>query len=174
MILTRDQLTAIIGNTSVVDKVFDPLLQTLDKYEISSRLRICHFLAQVIHESSCFYYTTEIASGKDYEGRIDLGNTEPGDGVKFKGRGILQITGRTNYTAISNDFNVPFVDDPELLAQYPYCVLSAGWFWDKHNLNRYADQDNITLITRKINGGLNGIMDRERWLGKCKWVIEDN
>lgn len=159
------------------------LIATCDKYQIDTPIRQLCFLAQVGHESGGLFYTEELASGKAYEGRADLGNTVPGDGIRFKGRGLIQITGRHNYGALSDALGADFIDTPTLLGgrnvnqcspeQQKYAALSAGWYWNSRKLNTVADLidisqpiddgNNLTqfkLITRKINGGLNGFADR--------------
>lgn len=145
--------------------------KTMDKYLINTPLRQCHFLAQVLHESGRLVYVKELASGSAYEGRKDLGNTQAGDGVRYKGRGLIQITGRANYQAISNDFGIDFIKHPEFLETAENATLSAGWFWDKHGLNSLADLDLLVKITKVINGGQNGIDDRRAILVKAKSIL---
>lgn len=137
---------------------------TIRDYQINTCIRKLHFLAQVRHESGEFVYREEIASGQDYEGRSDLGNTQPGDGRRFKGRGLIQITGRNNYGNYGTYKNENFTNEPNnlRLAQLPYCVDSAGWYWENYlnvNLNDCADEDDIIYITYRINGGFNGYLD---------------
>lgn len=134
------------------------------KYGITTPLRKAHFLAQIQHESGGFKWLKEL--GKDsyfakYEGRADLGNTQKGDGLKFKGRGYIQITGRANYTDLSKDLGIDFVNKPELLEQEANAMLSALWFWNKKKLNDLADKNDLRGITKRINGGYNGLDDRE-------------
>ncbi|QYS89556.1 glycoside hydrolase family 19 protein [Flavobacterium davisii] len=136
----------------------------MQNYNINSCKRKLHFLAQVRHESGEFVYQEEIASGSAYEGREDLGNTEKGDGIKFKGRGLIQITGRKNYTNYGSYKGENFTTTPnnKKLGELPYCVDSAGWYWSKNlsiDLNDYADKDDIIYITYRINGGYNGYLD---------------
>ena len=171
--INSNQLIKIIGvnKTSIANRLIKPLNDCMTKYQITTDLRICHFLAQVMHESACFYYFEELASGAAYEGRKDLGNTQPGDGIKYKGRGIIQITGRANYTTLSKEFGVDFVNDPKLLSTDEWGICSAGWYWNSRSLNILADKDDLIDITKKINGGLNGLADRQIWLDKCKAVI---
>jgi len=142
-----------------------------EKNGITTPLRIAHFMAQIAHESGKFKYLTEIG-GKSYfnkyEGRKDLGNTQVGDGYKFRGRGYIQVTGRANYTLLSKDTGIDFVNNPDSLAQEANAIVSALWYWNKHKLNQYADQDNIEKITRIINGGLNGFDERKQLLIKYK------
>lgn len=139
-----------------IELFYPHLCKYMKEYEIVGRLREAAFIAQIIHESGSFRYVKELASGEAYEGRKDLGNIYPGDGVKYKGRGLIQITGRSNYTQISNAFGVDFVNNPELLEQPEWAVKSACWWWDSRNLNQYADKEDFRRITKIINGGYNG------------------
>lgn len=135
--------------------------------------RAAMFCAQVGHESLGLKYMEELASGAEYEGRADLGNTHPGDGVRFKGRGPIQITGRANYTKVSQWANAHdyvntadfFVEHPKRLASVRYGFLGAVWYWTvARDMNSYADRDDIEGATRAVNGGLNGLDDRtSRW-----------
>ena len=129
-------------------------------FEINTLLRERHFIAQVAWESGSFNYNEEIASGAAYEGRKDLGNVNPGDGVRFKGRCLIQITGRNNYTLINKELSIDCVNHPELLSQWDFAVESACWFWRKNGLNELADMDDIKKITKRINGGYNGVTGR--------------
>lgn len=133
--------------------------------------RLRYFCAQVAHESGGLLYTKELASGEAYEGRKDLGNTEKGDGVRFKGRGYIQITGRANYAALAKDLKIDCVNHPELLERPEYALLSALWYWKKNGLNKYADRDAFTELTKRINGGANGMTDRLEWLRKANKYI---
>ncbi len=133
--------------------------------------RLRYFCAQVAHESCGLLYTKELASGKAYEGRKDLGNTEKGDGVRFKGRGYIQITGRANYAALAKDLKIDCVNHPEMLEQPRYALMPALWFWKKNNLNILADKDAFTEVTKRINGGTNGLEDRLKWLKEANhWI----
>jgi putative chitinase len=175
--MTTQQLKDIIGNIYYEQKLqtlTDSINQVVVKYGINTNLRLAHFLAQVIHESGKFKYNTELATGDAYDTRTDLGNTpeKDGDGRTYKGRGYIQITGRSNYKAVSKALGVDFLKTPTMLANPPYDMLSAGWYWDLKKLNTYADQDDATTITKKINGGLNGYSDRLYWLKKCKEVLK--
>jgi putative chitinase len=140
-------------------------------YQVDTLLRLAAFLAQVGHESGQLRYCQEIASGQAYEGRKDLGNIYPGDGRRYKGRGLIQVTGRDNYTAISKDFDIDFVSHPERLAEPEYAVRSAFWFWEKHDLNRLADIEDFKRITKIINGGYNGINERYELYERAKKVL---
>lgn len=155
------------------------LVQAVDDYGIDNGLdrphRLCHYGAQWMHESGNFRYDREVwgptPAQLRYEGRADLGNTEPGDGVKFKGHTGAQITGRGNTTRFyawlkKQGYNPPnFVDKPELMNIDPWEGLGPLWYWTVGNptgksLNRLADENNIEMITRRINGGENGLHDR--------------
>ena len=134
--------------------------------QIDNRLRIAAFLAQVGHESGALVYVKELggpAYFAKYEGRKDLGNTQPGDGAKFCGRGLIQVTGRANYRACSQALfgDDRLLDRPELLEQPVWAARSAAWYWSTRNLNALADVDRFTELTRRINGGTNGLEDRK-------------
>ena len=141
MNLIDSQLKEIYPNSTQANrnKYLPFLNKYFKKYEVNTPDRVAAFLAQIGHESAELRYVEEIATGKAYEGRKDLGNTQPGDGVKYKGRGLIQITGRSNYTAISKDLGVDFVSNPKLLQEPEYAVLCAFWYWNKHKLNNLAD-----------------------------------
>ena len=182
--MTIGQLKEATASRREFATLFLPHIEaTLSRFNINTPIRQLCFLAQVGHESGGLFYTEEIASGAAYEGRLDLGNTQAGDGRKFKGRGLIQITGRANYAVLSNDFGIDLVANPVLLGaknatkcsteQLQNAALSAGWYWNKRNINAIADQININNsidsgsnkarfieITRKINGGTNGLQDR--------------
>lgn len=149
---------------------------TMTRYDIVSPLRQCHFLAQIGHESGQLRYREEIASGSDYENRQDLGNVKPGDGRKFKGRGLIQLTGRSNYLHydVDRQLNGQLMAHPERLAESPeLCCDVAGWFWTGRHLNTLADSDDISAITKKINGGFNGLKERKWLLIRAKMVLLD-
>ena len=129
-------------------------------YQINTPLRMASFLAQVGHESGQLKYVEEIATGAAYENRKDLGNIHAGDGIRYKGRGLIQITGRANYAAISKALGIDFLSFPEKLKEPELATLSAFWFWDARSLNSYADMGDFKKITKKINGGTNGYEDR--------------
>lgn len=152
-----------------------PLEDTCIEYGIVTALQKSHFLGQVAHESDSFRTAREYASGAAYEGRKDLGNTQPGDGKRFRGRGLIQVTGRSNYLQCSLHF---FGDDrllrnPEILEQPEYAARCAGWYWQSRGLNKWADQDNLREITRRINGGYNGLADREKKTAQAKRLFDE-
>jgi putative chitinase len=138
----------------------EPLTKAMQRYQINTVARQAAFLAQIGHESGRLFYVREIASGAAYEGRKDLGNTAPGDGRKYKGRGLIQITGRNNYTLCGNALGLDLVTNPELLEVPHNAAMSAAWFWFNNKLNDLADKGDFKKITRRINGGYNGLADR--------------
>lgn len=160
--ITKVQLAMLYNPVSslLIDTFYDYLYEYMKIYNIDTALRIAAFLAQVGHESGHLRYTEELDSGEAYEGRMDLGNICPGDGVKYKGRGLIQLTGRRNYELISKDYDEDFVQNPELLSLPRYAAMSATWYWNKKGLNALADESKFREITRKINGGYNGWKDR--------------
>jgi len=143
----------------------------LNEYEIVTLLRLWSYFAQIGHESGQLRYSEEIASGTAYEGRKDLGNVFEGDGVKFKGRGLIQITGRDNYQKISNAFVIDFIQEPELLESPEWAVKSSLWFWKVKGLNSIADSGDFERLTRRINGGLTNLSDRLEIFNRCKIFI---
>lgn len=133
--------------------------------------RLAHFLAQLIHESGSFRYMEEIASGQAYEGRADLGNTQPGDGKRYKGRGVLQCTGRANYRTYGRLIGIDLERHPELAGNPAIGLHIALEYWRSRHLNSLADADDVEGVTRKINGGTNGLVDRRAHLAKVKaWL----
>lgn len=202
MNLQRDQISKIMAcSQALADKYCSPLNACFSKYGINTRLRISSFLAQVGHESGRLSQVVEnlnysadalrrtwpsrfmpdlaiqVARQPDrianivYSGR--MGNVEPGDGWKYRGRGLIQITGRDNYAACSKAL---FGDDrllrnPELLEQPEWACMSAAWFWDSRGLNSLADKGDIAGITKKINGGTNGLEDRKALYDKALKVL---
>lgn len=138
---------------------------------MDSSLRLAHFLAQLIHESGSFRYMEEIASGQAYEGRSDLGNTQPGDGKRYKGRGPTQITGRANYRRYGAKIGIDIERHPEIAAFPSIGLHLALEYWKANGLNTLADADNVLGITKLINGGTNGLADRKAHLAKVKgWI----
>lgn len=138
------------------------------EFEITAPARLAAFLAQVGHESGGFVYTREIwgptEAQKRYEGRKDLGNTQPGDGSRYRGRGLIQITGRANYEAVANALGIDCVSRPELLERPEFAARASAWWWANRGCNELADAGDFVALTRRINGGTNGLADRmERW-----------
>ena len=136
--------------------------EAMVKGDITTLRRAQYWLAQLAHESVGLVYFEEIASGAQYEGRRDLGNTQPGDGRRFKGRGPIQLTGRANYQDFGRWLGDAdkFTDNPQLVATPKYGFLAALYFWSTRDLNRYCDRGDFRGLTRRINGGYNGLADR--------------
>lgn len=147
----------------------------MDEFGISTPERQAAFLAQIGHESGGLHYSSEIwgptAAQQRYEGRRDLGNVQPGDGFRFKGRGLIQTTGRANYEATGDALGVDLISNPIQLAQPELASRSAAWFWESHGLNELADNGEYKCITIKINGGLNGYENRCELWEKAKDVL---
>ena len=165
--ITLDDLRAICTRTkaAVLERYVEPLNAAMHEYAIDENpARETHFLAQVAHESGGFNYVRELATGDAYEGRKDLGNTETGDGRRYRGRGLIQITGRANYAACGEAMGLDLVGHPELLEEPVNAARSAAWFWDSRNLNKLADLGDARAITKRINGGTNGLQDRLTYL----------
>lgn len=134
-------------------------------------LRFAHFMAQCGHESGGFIYMEEIASGVAYEGRKDLGNTVVGDGKRYKGRGPIQLTGRSNYRRIGLRLGLNLEGNPLLVSDPSIGMWCAIEYWDENNLNKYADSDDIDGLTRRINGGYNGLDDRKARFKRIKTLL---
>lgn len=148
------------------------ILRYAQEFDINTPLRWCHYLAQIAHESAELRYSEEIASGKAYEGRKDLGNVYKGDGARFKGRGLIQLTGRTNYTTYKAFCGFDVVKQPELLCKPVGAIRSSMWFWWKKGLNELADMDDFMTITKRINGNKpNGVENRKEYLARAKKVL---
>lgn len=171
--ITLDMLKKLApkGNAKILSELAAHLDTYLPKYEVNTYLRLCHFIAQAAHESAGFKTLEEYASGAAYEGRKDLGNTVKGDGKRYKGRGIFQLTGRANYKAIGDKLGVNLVDNPDLAATGEISVQTALEYWKSRGLNAFADKDDVLTITKKINGGTNGLDDRKQYLAKAKTII---
>lgn len=155
----------------IIDKISPSFSDILEKYEINSKLRIAHFMGQITHECAGFRTTEEFASGKAYEGRKDLGNVNPGDGVRYKGRGLIQLTGRSNYRTIGEKLNLPLEDNPEMAADPLISLLIACEYWKSKNINILADKDDLEGVTRKVNGGLNGLSERRNYYLRAKNIL---
>lgn len=138
-----------------------------DYYKIDNPLRVSAFLARVGHECKSFTDFEEDASGEAYEGSKILGNTQKGDGRRFKGFGAIQITGRWNYGWISKALKKDFLNNPQLLLENEWAIKSAGFFWSFKDLNKLADKGDIKEVTRRINGGYNGLVDTQLRYKRC-------
>ncbi|MDO8778115.1 MAG: glycoside hydrolase family 19 protein [Burkholderiaceae bacterium] len=145
------------------------------EFGIDNPARQAAFLAQIGHESGGLHWATEIwgptSAQLRYEGRKDLGNVQAGDGYKFKGRGLIQTTGRANYAATGDALGIDLMHHPEQLAEPELAARSAAWFWQSHGLNALADTGDFTRITLRINGGTNGMADRLALYAAAKEVL---
>lgn len=155
----------------IIKDVADYFVDYAPKYGVTSNLRISHFMAQAGHETDSFKTLEEYASGAGYEGRTDLGNIYPGDGVRYKGRGIFQLTGRSNYITFGNAIGVDLVNNPEMAEDPKISVQTALEYWKNRDLNSWADKDDIETITRRINGGLNGFLHRKELYARMRVLI---
>ncbi len=199
MIITVDTLKAIAPGSKKTNFKHLPGLALwmnhwFPKFEIDTKGELCHILAQLAHESDSFNAMEEYASGKAYEGRLDLGNKVKGDGVRFKGRGPIQCTGRSNYSLMGIKAGSPlkFINNPELLATYEWGVWSACIFWTEKGLLDISNMPDgariplkiktekgyevvplepIVYISRRVNGGVNGLGERIKFYERAKGII---
>lgn len=181
MSITPKQLLQILPNAGPKAGVFAPVLNVaMGAWGIVTPARQAAFLAQIGHESGQLRYVRELGNDK-YLARYDtgalaarLGNTPEadGDGQKYCGRGLVQITGRANYKACGEALGLDLIKSPELLEQPQHAAASAAWFWHSRGLNSLADQGDFVGITRKINGGTNGLADRQALWDKARQVLE--
>ena len=167
------QLQAIMPNlpTARANEVLPHLNHAMAEASINTPLRQAAFLAQLAHESVEFKFFEEIADGSQYEGREDLGNVNPGDGKRYKGRGPIQLTGRSNYRAAGQALGLDLEGNPPRAADVDVGFRTATWFWNSHNLNPLADQGDFLAITESINGGTNGLAAREEYYARAKQVL---
>lgn len=170
--LTRAQLLGIMPLAKrVADTYLEPLNAAMREARITTPLRRAAFLAQLAHESAQLRFMEEIASGEAYEGRADLGNVKPGDGKRFKGRGPIQLTGRTNYRDAGHALGLDLLANPARVADPDVGFRVAGWFWTTRGLNSLADAGKFDSITRRINGGLNGKTSRDGYYAVARKVL---
>ena len=176
MSITQQQLLQILPSAGPVASVFVPVLNAaMVHYQIIGPKRVAAFIAQIGHESGQLKYVKEIwgptAAQAKYEGRKDLGNTVAGDGSKYRGRGLIQITGRANYMACGEALGLYLIKQPELLEKPQHACMSAAWFWASRGLNTLADAGQFDRITQRINGGQNGAADRQALYARALKVL---
>ena len=172
--ITKTQLAYIWGCAESLIKDYEivEMNKCLDMYEITTAPRMRHFLSQTAHESGGGRYKKELASGEAYEYRDDLGNTSPGDGPKYKGAGYIQLTGKYNYSRLSD-----YLNDPRVMEGVNYVAenlpfTSAGYWWMDNRMNDLIDGGaDVLAVTRRVNGGTNGLADREHYYSRCLEVI---
>lgn len=152
----------------------EPLNDAMQEFEVNTPAREAAFLAQAAHETMGFVHLKEIGSGERYEGRLDLGNDEPGEGMAMKGHGIFQLTGDYNFQAAGLALHGDrdwYRYNPDLAAEPLEACRIAGWYWQRHNLNKLADRGDFEHITRRINGGLTGYADRLAYYERAKAAL---
>jgi len=164
--MTPQQLLQCMPLAGARASVFaGPLTDSMIEFSISTPKAQAAYLAHLCHESGSLRYTEEIADGRAYEFRKDLGNVEPGDGEKYKGRALIQITGRNNYKLCGAALGLPLEGSPELLSLPANAARASAWFWNSKGLTALAESDKFGAITKLINGGYNGLDDRiGHWL----------
>jgi len=174
--ITSEQLKQIMPHLPAAKReLYLPFLNAaMDEFEITNELRAAAFLAQLAHESMELKYMEEIASGAAYEGRKDLGNTQPGDGRRYKGRGPIQLTGRANYRKAGKALDLPLEEHPQIATEPTNAFRIAGYFWDSHNLNALADARKFKAITKAMNGGYNGLDERVKYYERALRVLPDS
>lgn len=149
---------------------FDALAR---EHDVDTRLRICHFLSQAAHETDGFRTLEEYGGASyfvRYEGRQDLGNSQAGDGVRYHGRGIFQLTGRANYRRFGKILGIDLEAEPERAKEPGTSLAVAFAYWSERAINAAADADDVAAVTRLINGGRNGLAERARYLEKAKGI----
>jgi len=175
VLVTKKQLAYIwnCGENLIGDDEVDEMNHGLSFFKINTPVRIRHFLSQISHESGGGRYKEELASGADYEGRSDLGNTQAGDGKRFKGAGYIQMTGRANYQAFANYIKDPKVMEGVTYVAKKYPMTSAGFWWHNNNMNALCDSNpTVDQVTKRVNGGYNGLDDRKKYYARCCEVIK--
>ena len=160
-----------VSQNAIINAVGPVLSATLADYGLTTDLRVAHFVAQTCHESDGFVTTTEYADGTQYEGRTDLGNAQRGDGPRYKGRGLLQLTGRVNYRNIGRLLGLDLEANPLEAAEPVVSLRIACEFWKAKHLNYHADHDDIRTVTQLVNGGQNGFDGRKSCLAKAKAAL---
>ena len=176
MPITVQQLLQILPNAGSSAGVFvSSLNAAMNHYQIVGVKRVATFIAQIGHESGQLKYVKEIwgptAAQARYEGRKDLGNTVVGDGYKYRGRGLIQITGRANYMTCGEGLGLDLIKQPEQLEKPQHACMSAAWFWATKGLNTLADAGQFDKITQRINGGQNGAADRQALYARALKVL---
>lgn len=175
--ITVDELKEIMPYAGKRAELFiGPLNDAMQEFEINTNVREAAFLAQIAHESGSLKYVKELASGEAYDvGKLAerLGNTpeDDDDGERYKGRGLIQITGRSNYLQCGEALGLDLIAQPELLETPANACRSAAWFWQSRNLNELADKGDFKLITKRINGGYNGYQDRLSYYDRAQRVL---
>lgn len=180
--MTPDLLRQIMPRAGANADIYAyELARACERFQINTKERLAAFLAQIAHESGQLRFTKEVwgptPAQDSYEGRKNLGNTEPGDGKKFLGRGLIQITGRANYhdcsVGLFGDGRI-LLDNPALLEEPKCAALSAAWFWAAKGCNQLADSGDFLALTKRINGGTNGLAEREAFWEAAKRALQES
>lgn len=171
--VTRERLLRLAptANAAIVDGLAGRFDELADDHAVATRLRICHFLAQAAHETDGFRTLEEYGGPAyfiRYEGRRDLGNTQAGDGIRYHGRGIFQLTGRANYRRLGQLLGIDLEAEPERAKEPETSLRVAFAYWTERAVNAAADADYVERVTKLINGGRNGLAERTRYLAKAK------
>jgi len=172
-LVTMAQATAVFGRAPSAVQLAD-LNACLRRFQITTPARIRHFLAQVGHESGGLRQFMELATGDAYEGRADLGNTQPGDGRRFKGAGAIQLTGRDNYQRFADFIGDPRVMDGAAVVAERYPFTSAGFWWADNKINELIDAGaTCRKVSARVNGRdpANGLADREAYFARAVVAI---
>lgn len=177
--ISKEELKEIMPNIKKIDLYYDFLIAAMEEFEINTPLRISAFLAQIAHESGEFKWMEEIWGPTKYQIKYDppcskakeLGNTDIGDGKKYKGRGPIQLTGKANYKKYGNILNLDLVEYPENAATKEVAFRIAALYWKLNGLNELADDENFTKITKRINGGTLGLENRQKYYEKAKEIL---
>lgn len=173
--VTRARLLRLApaANAAIVAGIAERFDQLADAHDVTTHQRLCHFLAQAAHETDGFRTLEEYGGPAyflRYEGRRDLGNTQAGDGIRYYGRGIFQLTGRANYRRFGQLLGIDLEAEPERAKEPATSLRVAFAYWSERAINPAADADDIERVTRLINGGRNGLGERARYLARAKAI----
>ncbi|WP_306223028.1 glycoside hydrolase family 19 protein [Bosea beijingensis] len=173
--VTRERLLRLApsANATIVTGIAGRFDDLADDHDVTTRLRLCHFLAQAAHETDGFRTLEEYGGPAyfiRYEGRRDLGNTQAGDGIRYHGRGIFQLTGRANYRRFGQLLGIDLEAEPERAKEPETSLRVAFAYWAERAINTAADADDGERVTKLINGGSNGLAERARFLAKAKGI----
>jgi len=173
--VTTERLSRLApsANPTILAGIAERFDQLAEEHEITTRLRLCHFLAQAAHETDGFRTLEEYGGPAyfvRYEGRRDLGNVQAGDGLRYHGRGIFQLTGRANYRRFGDILDIDLEAEPERAKEPAVSLAVAFAYWTESDINPAADADDIEQVTKLINGGRNGLAERTRYLGRAKGI----
>jgi len=173
--VTTERLSRLApsANPAILAGIAERFDRLAEEHEVTTRLRLCHFLAQAAHETDGFRTLEEYGGPAyfiRYEGRRDLGNVQAGDGLRYHGRGIFQLTGRANYRRFGEILDIDLEAEPERAKEPAISLAVAFAYWTESDINPAADADDIAQVTKLINGGRNGLAERTRYLEKAKGI----